>query len=196
MILKSLKRNYLKCWDFGKECEWFFVAAFGLFILTFLVGFAYPVFFRTEIFDMIKELILRFEGKSMIDMIVLIFLNNMWASFMAMVLGVFFGVVPVVTGVVNGYLIGFVMREAVVVDGIFSLWKILPHGVFELPAIIFSIGIGLKLGWSVVGGRWSARKGKGSVGYVFLEGVRFFVFVVFPLLVVAAIIEGLLIGLM
>ena len=76
------------------------------------------------------------------------------------------------------------------------MWKILPHGVFELPAIIFSIGIGLKLGWSVVGGRWSARKGKGSVGYVFLEGVRFFVFVVFPLLVVAAIIEGLLIGLM
>jgi len=49
----------------------------------------------------------------------------------------------------------------------------LPHGIFELPAVLFSIGIGLKLGMSVVGGRWSVKKGKGSVGYVFREGVRF-----------------------
>ena len=47
---------------------------------------------------------------------------------------------------------------------------------------------------SVIGGRWSVGKDKGSVGYVFREGLRFFVFIVFPLLIVAGIIEGLLIG--
>ncbi len=81
--------NYRKCWKFGKESRWFFVFAGGLFALTFLIGFAYPVFFRAEIFEMIRELMLKFEGKSAVEMIFLIFLNNMWASFMAMVLGIF-----------------------------------------------------------------------------------------------------------
>ncbi len=181
--------NYKKCWKFAKECEWFFVFAFGLFILTFLIGFAFPVFFRTEIFEIIKELMLKFDGKNMVEMIILIFLNNMWASFMAMTLGIFFGILPVMTSVINGYLLGFVAREAVMKEGILILWKILPHGIFELPAVLFSIGIGIKIGVSMIGG-WSRR---GEVGYNFREGLRFFVFVVFPLLLVAGIIEGTLI---
>ncbi len=190
--------NYKKCWKFGKECEWFFVFASGLFALTFLIGFAYPVFFRAEIIEMIRELILKFEGKGMWDMVVLIFLNNMWASFLAMVLGIFVGIFPLITTFVNGYLLGFVAREAVVMEGIWTLWRILPHGIFELPAVLFSIGIGLRLGVEVgvsgcgCVGVWDK---KGSVGYVFREGLRFFVFVVFPLLLLAGIIEGVLIGL-
>lgn len=189
--------NYKKCWKFAKKSEWFFVFAGGLFALTFLIGFAYPVFFRAEIFEMIKGLMLKLEGKGMIDMIALIFLNNMWASFLAIVLGVFLGVFPIITCVVNGYLLGFVAREAVVADGIFTMWKILPHGIFELPAVLFSIGIGIRLGSQVVGGWWMVDGGDKNrrVGYVFREGLRFFVFVVFPLLLVAGIIEGVLIGL-
>jgi len=187
--------NYLKCWRFGVESKWFFVFASGVFCLTFLIGFAFPVFFRAEIFELIKMLILEIKGKSAMEIIVFIFLNNLQASFFAMVFGIFLGIFPLMVCVLNGYLLGFVAREVAVVDGIFVLWRILPHGVFELPAVIFSIGIGLRLGWSVFGGRWSTKKGKGSVGYVFWEGLRFFVFVVFPLLVVAGVIEGLLIGL-
>jgi stage II sporulation protein M len=185
--------NYSKCWKFGKECEWFFVFAFGIFSLMFLIGFAFPVFFREEIFMMIRELILGLEGLTTLELIGFIFLNNLQASFFAMVLGVFLGLFPVVALVVNGYLLGFVAREAVAVDGIFVMWKILPHGIFELPAILFSMGIGLKLGLLVVSGRWSKGKSKG-IGYNFREGLRFFVFVIFPLLVVAGIIEGILIG--
>ncbi len=187
-------KNYLECWKFAKECEWFFVFAFGLFALTFLIGFSFPVFFRANIYEMIKELMLKFAGKNTIEMIVLIFLNNIWASFMAMTLGIFFGVLPVITDVVNGYLLGFVARDAVMKEGILTMWKILPHGIFELPAVLFSIGIGLKLGWSVVGGGWSVKKGKGNVGHVIREGMRFFIFVVIPLLLIAGIIEGTLIG--
>jgi len=194
---KFFVSNYKKCWDFLNESRWFFVFAFGLFVLTFLIGFAYPVFFRAEIFEMLRDLILRFEGKGVVEMIGLIFLNNLWASFMAMVAGVLLGVFPLFTCIVNGYLLGFVAREAVLMDGIFVMWKILPHGIFELPAVLFSIGIGLRLGAEVVNSGWlmvNGEKGEGSVGYVFREGVRFFVFVVFPLLVVAGVVEGILIG--
>ncbi|MFH0808365.1 MAG: stage II sporulation protein M [archaeon] len=187
------KDNYLKCWEFFLECRWFFVFAFGVFALTFLIGFAFPVFFRVEIFEFIRELILKVEGKTTLDLIVFIFLNNLWASFMAMILGVLFGVFSIVTTVVNGYLLGFVAREAVMMDGIFAMWKIFPHGIFELPAVLFSVGIGMRLGAEVLGIRCK-EKGVRNVGYVFWEGLRFFVFVVFPLLVVAGIIEGVLIG--
>ena len=56
-------------------------------------------------------------------------------------------------------------------------------------AIFFSIGIGLKIGTDIF--RKDAMK---KLRYNFREGLRFFVFVVLPLLVVAGIIEGLLIG--
>ena len=194
-------RNYLKCWSFAKDSKWFFVFVFGLFSLTFLIGFAFPVFFRAEIFELIEMLMLELEGLGTLGLIGFIFLNNLQASFFAMILGVGFGIVPFMATVVNGYLLGFVAREAVIREGIFALWKILPHGIFELPAVIFSIGIGLRLGLQVIGRGIGKLRGdaahvgaSGDVGYVFVEGLRFFVFVVIPLLVLAGIIEGILIG--
>ena len=193
-VWKFFNYNYSKCWKFGKECEWFFVFVGGLFALTFIFGFTFPIFFEEKIIEMIKLLMLELEGMKTIELIGFIFLNNLKASFFAFVLGIGFGILPIVTCVFNGYLLGFVARYAVAEEGIFTLWKILPHGVFELPAVLFSIGIGLKLGLSVVDGRWLVGKDKG-VGYVFREGMRFFVFVVLPLLIIAGIIEGILVGL-
>ena len=69
---------------------------------------------------------------------------------MAIVLGIAFGVFPLVTAIVNGYLIGFVAREAVAQEGLFVMWQLFPHGIFELPAVIFSIGIGMKIGMSLL----------------------------------------------
>jgi len=184
-----LVENYRKSFEFMRECRWFFVGALGLFTLTFLIGFAFPVFFREEIIAMLKELVLSIEGLGMFELAWFIFLNNLAAGFMAFVLGIGLGVFPLVTCVVNGYLLGLVAREAVMVEGIWTLWRILPHGVFELPAVLFSIGMGLKLGGSIFSFK------KGEVERSFVEGLRVFVFVIFPLLIVAAIVEGILIGL-
>ena len=183
--------QYSRCWKFFCESRWHIVFALGIFALMFIVGFAYPAFFRAEIFSFIKELMAMLEGKSVFELMGIIFFNNFKASFFAIVLGMGIGIFPLVTGVVNGYLLGFVSREAVSQNGIFVLWQLLPHGIFELPAILFSIGIGLKIG----GDMYSGDVGK-KLKYNFVEGLRFFAFVVFPLLLVAAIIEGLLIGLL
>ncbi len=186
---KFLVKNYSACWDFFRECRWHIVFALGIFALTFIIGFAYPVFFRAEIFSFIEKLVLTLEGKTIIELTGIIFFNNLKASFMAIILGIGIGIFPLTTSVINGYLLGFVARETVNHNGIFILWQLFPHGIFELPAIIFSIGIGLKIGWDM----FSSETGK-KLKHNFREGLRFFVFVVFPLLVIAAIIEGLLIG--
>jgi len=62
---------------------------------------------------------------------------------------------------------------------------------FELPAVIFSVGIGLKIGLGLFG-----EDVVKNLKRNFREGLRFFVFVVIPMLVIAGIIEGLLIGIL
>ena len=183
-------RNYLACWDFFCESRWYVVFALGVFALLFLVGFLFPVFFREEIFAFIAELTAMLEEKGTLELIWMIFFNNLKAGFFAMVLGIGVGLFPLFAVVVNGYLLGFVAREAVNITGIGVLWQLAPHGIFELPAIIFSIGIGFKIGVSVFGGRGVGDR----LRYNFREAMRFFVFVVIPLLVIAGIIEGILIG--
>jgi len=183
--------QYSRCWKFFKESRWHIVFALGIFCLTFIVGFAYPQFFRAEIFSFIEELMAMLEGKGMFELMGIIFFNNMKASLFAIILGISIGILPLVTGVVNGYLLGFVSREAVAQNGIFVLWQLLPHGIFELPAVLFSIGIGLKIGADM----YSGDVGK-KLKYNFVEGLRFFAFVVFPLLLIAGIIEGMLIGML
>jgi stage II sporulation protein M len=156
--------------------------------LLFLIGFAFPVFFREDILVFLEEIIGIIEGKGLFEITWMIFSNNMKASFIAFVSGILLGIFPLVTAVVNGYLLGFVAREVVVEEGIFVLWRLLPHGIFELPAVFFSIGVGLKIGADLI-------KGNKKLKYNFKEGLRFFVFVVFPLLLVAGVIEGFLIWL-
>jgi len=191
--------HYKKCWEFLCESRWYVVFALGIFGITFLIGFAYPVFFREEIFGFLAGMVEALNGKSVVELIAYIFLNNLKAGFLAIVLGVTVGIFPFVIAIVNGYLVGFVVREAVAQEGIVVLWQLAPHGIFELPAILLSIGIGLRLGSQVVGGLWLVACGKNGgikkkLKYNFVEGLRFFVFVILPLLLVAGIIEGILIG--
>ena len=185
--VKNLSENYSACFKFFKEIRWYVVFSLGLFALFFIVGFIFPIFFRDEIFKFVLEMIAMMEGKSVFGIMQFIFLNNLKASFLSMIFGISFGILPFFIGAFNGYLVGFVAREAVATEGILVLWKLFPHGIFELPAIIFSIAIGFKIGTDLF------RQDQ-KVRYNFREGFRFFVFVIFPLLLVAGIIEGSLIG--
>jgi len=180
-------RNYSASYRFFKEIKWHTVVGLGVISLSFLIGFIFPLFFREEIFQFILDITMIFEGKSVLWMIKFIFFNNLKASFLAIIFGIGFGIIPFFMGVMNGYIIGFVARETVALEGIFVLWKFLPHGIFELPAILLSIGIGFKIGTDLF------RQNQ-KFKYNLREGLRFFVFVVFPLLLVAGIIEGFLIG--
>ena len=185
--MSSLSENYSACFKFFSEIRWHVVFSLGLFALFFLVGFIFPIFFREEIFKFILEMIAMIEGKNAFELIKFIFLNNLKASFLAMIFGISFGIFPLIIGAANGYLLGFVANEIVAREGILVLWRIFPHGIFELPAIIFSIAIGFKIGTDLF------RQDR-KVKHNFREGFRFFAFVIFPLLLVAGIIEGLLMG--
>jgi stage II sporulation protein M len=184
-------RNYSACWEFLKESKWYVVFALGIFMVLFLIGFVYPFFFRQQIFHWIEKLILSLEGKGTFEIIGFIFFNNIKASFFAIVTGIGFAILPLITIIFNGYILGFVVRESAVREGIGVVWQLAPHGIFELPAILLSIGFGFKIGLDLFKGDVKKR-----LEYNFKEALRFFVFVIFPLLLVAGIIEGVLIGIL
>ncbi len=140
--------EYKKSWAYVKESKNFIYSAILIFFLSALLGFFFPVPEKIIeiLLEMIKELLEQTEGLSTTQLISFIFWNNLGTSFYAFFLGIFLGFIPVLIALVNGYLVGFVAVMAVDADSILSLWRLLPHGIFELPAVFISLGMGIKLG--------------------------------------------------
>jgi stage II sporulation protein M len=113
------------------------------------------------------------------------------ASLIGLFFGVVFGIIPLYLAVLNGYVVGFVSKIAIQQAGISSLWRLFPHGVFELPAIIISLALGLKLGFFL----FSKNPNKEFIKRLILSLKTVF-FIILPLLVIAALIEGSLITLL
>jgi len=181
-------RAYSDVWDYIKESRNFVWFALGVFILFSLVGGFFPIFFREGILNMLAELLLQIEGYGPLEMVVFLFGNNSLSAFWGIFLGIFVGLFPLIALVVNGYILGFVSNLAITQVGVFELWRLLPHGIFEIPAIMISFGLGIRLGFF-----FTAKKpGKEFVKRLKMSAYTY-AFVVIPLLILAAIIEGLLI---
>lgn len=85
--------------------------------------------------------------------IVTIFKNNLLVAIFMIFLGIFFGILPIMLLVFNGLLIGFLIKIIIVDSGQtigYILVGIIPHGIFELPAIIISAAFGIRLGVSII----------------------------------------------
>jgi len=196
MTNKKIKKNnavienYRKSWKFIKESKRFIFVIISIFLFFTLVGFFIPApeSISNWIADYIKNIVNETAGFSLMQMISFIFFNNFKSSLAGMIFGVFLGIFPIIVSLFNGYILGFVLNESVKANGIFILWKLLPHGIFELPAVFISLGLGLKMGTKIL-----FNKKKGELKKNFYESLRVFLSVIVPLLIIAAIIEGLLI---
>ncbi len=186
------KGNFSLSWKFLKESKDFIYVAVGIFLFFVILGSIFPVpnVLKTELLKLVKELVNSTVGMNFYQITLYIFWNNIRSAFSAMIFGIFFGLVPVIGAIFNGYLLGFVASKSVSQQGILVLWRLFPHGIFELPAILIAMGIGMKLG-SV----WFLKNKLFSLKDYLVNAVRVFFFIVLPLLVVAALIEGALITL-
>ena len=162
-----------------------------LFLLATAAGYV-SAYFNPDIID---ELIGQFEEtygwiaeESPIMIMLFIFANNTLNSFIAMLLGTFFGIWPVIFILINGFFIGVVVFSSVQEYGILVvLSALLPHGIIELPMIFISASIGLRLG--VLAFQKIFKIKDVRFKYELFSAIRFFVTVIVPLLFIAAIIE-------
>jgi len=117
-----------------------------------------------------------------------IFLNNSIKALIAMILGIFFGLVPVFFVFINGFLVGLVLYTVGLKMGLKKvLMMILPHGIIEIPAIILACSYGLWLGRMfyrrITGDRISIRS-------CIDVALSYYFRVVVPMLIVAAFVEA------
>jgi len=185
-----LKNNYFQSWKYLKESKNFIYIIMVLFFVFALIGFFIPApnFIVEQILEFINELLEKTQYMSQWGLIQFIFLNNLQTSFFGIILGIFLGILPIIATVVNGYVLGFVTSLSVVSGGGSVLWKLLPHGIFELPAVFISLGLGLKLGSFIF-----QKKKFDLFKEYFWNSIKVFLFIIIPLLIIAAIIEGTLI---
>jgi stage II sporulation protein M len=186
----NLREQYSLSWAYLKKSKNFIFIVIGIFVFFTFIGFFVPApdFLSEQILEFIQELIEKTQNMSISELISFIFFNNLQSSFFGMILGVLFGIFPIFAAIANGYLLGFVGVIAVESEGFFTLFGLLPHGIFELPAIFISLGLGLKLGMFIF-----RKEKEESFRDFFWNSLRVFLFIVVPLLIIAAIIEGSLI---
>ncbi len=183
------KENYSLSWKYIKESSVYILLVILLLFFGFFTALIYQPPQIVEAIKVFMESILRDTANfNVFEMMIYILDNNLKNSFFALSFGIIFGILPVFTALSNGYVLGFVSEKSVLVAGPLILLRLFPHGIFEFPAIILAMAMGVRLGlfW------FSKDKKKEFVKRV--EGsLRVFLFVVLPLLVIAAIIEGALI---
>jgi len=117
----------------------------------------------------------------------IVFLNNSVKSLASMLLGVFFGIAPMIFVIFNGILLGIVFD---VFSRDLGVWKVtamlVPHGIIEIPAVLIACSYGLRLGLIMM------RKLRGNrvdLRGEFMKALKVYIKYVVPLLLLAAFVE-------
>lgn len=147
---------------------WFFIA-----VVIFCVGMISGGGTYAIVPDMHEKIANMFEniiGDSFtfdISMVMKIFINNTTAALMMIFGGMVFGVIPFFAILFNGWVIGYVITELLFSSPI-SIFKtmylifgtILPHGIFEIPIILFSTALGIRFGTEWIKKSSTSKRGE------------------------------------
>lgn len=162
-------------------------AVFFLFLASALIAFFFPE--RFSFFNsLLSELSSSLDGKGFFEILLFIFRNNFLSALFGLILGVLFGFVPLINSLVNGALVGYVLALTVKIDGLSVMWRLLPHGIFELPAVFISLGLGLRMAFVLL-----SKHPVELFKQRFFVSIKLFFMAVVPLLILAACIETALI---
>jgi len=184
----SVQQQFKEAISYLKESKTQILIITIIFITSILIGF-FNADKLTIIDTLIKQIINKTINLNATELIFFILQNNLQASFFGLVSGIFFGIFPIITTlIVIGYVIERVSQVASLSD---ILKAFIPHGIFELPAVLISLGLGLKFSGFIF-----AKPGKiiNELKRRFFNSINVFLFIILPLLIIAAIIEGLAIS--
>ena len=169
--------------------RWIFIAIF-LFGIGLVLGLATP----TGIASLLSEDIAALEelGSILVPFnfftVILIFFKNVSTLLLSFVLSPILCLVPILALTVNGWLIAFVSVAVVQEQSLgFLLAGLLPHGIFELPALIIGQATALSFGTMTILILFQKRKRK-LMPSVLKQNLRYLMLAV-ALLLPAAIIE-------
>ena len=163
-----------------------------VFVASFLAGTVAPPAIRRQMAEVFQVVAGNYRELAGGALFFNILVQNVMATIFVILSGVIVGIVPTFAIGSNGFGLGVLYRQASEVSGYSkAALKVLPYGVFEIPALLIAASYGLWLGVTVV----RRLRGKESTPLRFNmeHAFRRYFAVVFPLLIVAAGIETALI---
>ena len=170
----------------------YLMAMGALFAAAFLGGNVAPPPVRQQVIGALQVVGDQYRDQAGGTLFIYILLHNVMASLLLLASGLLYGAIPVLAVGSNGFVLGVLYRqEAATLGYAKAALKVVPHGIFEIPALLFTASYGLWLGVLAIRrtrGREDAPL-RGPVNHAF---ERYFV-VIFPLLVMAAAIETFLV---
>ncbi len=162
-----------------------------IFVVSVISGYLYAVSNPYESARVMQELSGELGWITDLNPILLsfvIFLNNAFKSFLAIVLGVLV-IVPIMFIVLNGYILGIVICESARIEGpLYVAAAILPHGIIELPMVLVSAALGTRIGMMVLL-RISGKIPTEEILSALKWSISYYFRWILPLLFVAAVIE-------
>lgn len=166
----------------------FAIYAIIIVVLLGLINKSLFINFQDEFFSSIIE---KTKNLSYLGLVLFIFFHNILANLLIVILG-FTILFPFFALIVNGFLIGAIIGRRVAEKGVSVILALIPHGIFEVPAIILSLALGFKIATSFAGEKNFIKIIK-KYWFNYKKAFFLFLLVIIPLLLVAALIEAMLI---
>lgn len=186
------------------------ICPYLLFSVAIFFVFALTGIFFTKLYPLVakeafKELSVMFSPLMELgpfELGLFIFFNNAFKIFLFIFLGVFFALPTIFFVALNGWVLGYVsalMYPEIGADGLF--FSLFFHGIFELTALFIGAAMGIRIGvLSYQGLKKRKEERRLSFGSLFpvirkpfLQAITVFLWLILPLLFIAAIIETILI---
>jgi stage II sporulation protein M len=176
----------------GRALKWYLLILTMIFSASFFAGTIAPISVMKEATEAYKLVADSYRGLAGGKLFFYILVHNVMASILILVSGVLVGIIPTLAIGANGFVLGVVYRQTAEVVGYSNAaMAVLPHGVFELPALLIAASYGLWLGVMMVR-RMQGREST-LLRFHIEHAFRRYFAIVFPLLIVAAAIDTVLI---
>lgn len=180
-MIKNLFAESLATLYAAKYC---ILIALIIYICASATGWLYPKN-SPFLMEQVRELFEGFRDKNAFTFISKIFVRNLIAAYITTCIISLWGFFPSSAAILNGLLLGWVIAHLSGASSYRIAIMLIPHGVFELPAIIIGWGVGM---WKGLGYQFSPFRPSYKERFKKANVVYFTV--ILPLLFAAAIIEG------
>ena len=137
----NIKKDFKEATKYISESKNYIYSVIMIFVASTIVGFFLSD--QLKFIDKILEQIIdKTVGLNTTELIFFILQNNFQSALFGLVLGIALGILPIINALTNGVLLGYVLERTYPILGASVLFRLIPHGVFELPvANLFTMSL-------------------------------------------------------